>query len=106
MADLKFLKSGRVIVLIIFLILSIVAIYPNPGAKGVAIRGVIKDGPAYLAGIENPKPTAAPTTRDVIESINNIPINNIEDYYSALQTLIPNVTVQIKTDIGNYRIIP
>ena len=106
MVDLKFLKSGRVILLIVFLILSLAAIHPDPYAKGVAIRGVVKDGPSYLAGIESPKPTSAPTTREVIKSINNIPINDIGDYASALSTLIPNVTAQVKTDKGNYRLIP
>jgi len=106
MVDLKILKSGRVIMLLIFLLLSIVAIYPNPWAKGVAIRGVIKEGPAYASEMISPKPTSAPMTREVINSVNNIPIKNIEDYAAALQTLMPNVTAQIKTNKGSYRIIP
>lgn len=106
MAELKLLKSGRVIMLIIFLVLSLFAIYPNPWAKGVAIRGVIKDGSAYLAGVESPKATAAPTTREIIRSVNNIPVNNVEDYAAALKTLMPNVTAQVRTNKNTYRIIP
>jgi S1-C subfamily serine protease len=47
----------------------------------------VKDGPAYLAGIESPKGTSAPMTREVVKSINNIQIKNIDDYSAALQTL-------------------
>ncbi|MBW3022923.1 hypothetical protein KY308_02380 [Candidatus Woesearchaeota archaeon] len=106
MVNLKVLKSWRVVLLIIFLILSLVALYPNPYSEGVAIRGVIKDGPAYLGGVESPKATAAPMTREVIKSINNIEIKNLEDYSSALSTLLPNITVQLKTNKKTYRIIP
>ncbi|MEM4336784.1 MAG: hypothetical protein QXG86_02150 [Candidatus Woesearchaeota archaeon] len=82
------------------------AIRPHPWAEGVAIRGVAKDSPAYFAGIENPKPTAAPTTREIIKSINNIPIRNVEDYATALANLTPNISVSVKTNKGNYKVIP
>lgn len=106
MIDLKVLKSGRVIFLIIILLLSVVALYPNPWNRGVAIKGVIKDGPAYLAGIPTPKPVSAPMTKEVIKSINNNPVNNIDDYYTILKTLKVNTTTQIKTNKGVYRVIP
>ncbi len=106
MIDLKVLKSGRVIFLLLVLALAVIALYPNPWNKGVAIRGVIKDSPAYAAGIASPKAASAPMTREVIKSINNIPINNVEDYANVLNTLKVNATSQIKTSKGVYRIIP
>ena len=106
MIDLKVLKSGRVIFLMIVLLLSAIAIYPNPWNNGVAIRGVIKDGPAYAAGIQNPKPASAPMTKEVIKSINNLPVKDITDYSSVVKTLKVNTTVQLKTNKGIYRIVP
>ncbi len=106
MADLKILKNGRVIFLIIVLALSLIALYPNPWNEGVGIRGVVKEGPAQTAGVPAPKPSAAPMTREVIKSINNIPIKNVEDYARALQSLKVNATVQVKTNERIYRIIP
>ena len=106
MPDLSVFKSGRVIFLIIVLALALIAMYPNPWNNGVAIKGVIKDGPAYLAGIPSPKATSAPMTREVIKSINSVPIKNMEDYSNALKTLIVNATAQLKTNKKIYRIIP
>lgn len=104
--DFKVIKSGRVIFLIIMVAIALIALYPNPWNEGVAIRGVIKDGPAYLGGIPVPKSTAAPMTREVITSINNVPIKNMDDYASVLDTLIVNTTVQIKTNKKIYRVVP
>lgn len=107
MSELKrLLKSGRIIILILVLIFSLVAIYPNFWNKGVAIRTVIKDGPAYAAGIESPKPTASPMSREKITSINNIPINNIDDYDNVLGQLAYNVSAQVKTNKKTYMITP
>lgn len=106
MIDLKLLKSGRVIFLLIVLLLAAIAIYPNPWNDGVAIRGVVKDGPAYAAGIQNPKSSSAPMTKEVIKSVNNLPVKNITDYAAVMKTLKVNTTVQLKTNKGVYRLIP
>jgi len=106
MVNLGILKSGRIIFLLIVLALALVAIYPALWNEGVAIKGVVKDGPAYEAGIAQPKATSAPMTREVIKSINNIPIRNMEDYAAALKTLAVNTTAQLKTNKKTYRIVP
>jgi preprotein translocase subunit SecD len=106
MIDLKVLKSGRVIFLMIILALALIALYPNPWNNGVAIRGVVKDGPANLAGIQSPKPASAPMTKEIITSINNVPISSIEEYAAVLKTLKVNTTTQLKTNKGIYRISP
>lgn len=102
----RFLKNPRIILLIIFLIFSLVAIHPNPWNEGATIRGVLRDSPAYAAGIEGPKPTASPMSRERIISINNIPIKDASDYFNILSTLSPNITVQLKTNKRVYRVIP
>jgi preprotein translocase subunit SecD len=102
----KIFKSGRVIVLLLFLVFSIVAIHPIPWNDGVAIRAIAKDSPAYSAGIVAPKATATPMSRERILSLDQTVIHDIEDYYSALEKLRPNVSVQVKTDRRAYRVMP
>ena len=63
-------KSVRIIILLVFLVLAVVAINPAPSADGVAIRGIIKNSAAESAGIENPKPTMSPMSREIIHSMN------------------------------------
>lgn len=98
----KLMKNPRVIILIVALILMIVAIHPNPDSEGVAIRSVDKNSSASLAGIESPSPTSSPMSREVITSINNQPIKNVQDYLAAIETMQPERVYRIKTDQGSY----
>ena len=100
----KTFTNVRVIVLLIVIILSIVAISPNFLSHGAAIRSVKPNSAASLAGIENPKPTTAPMKREKILSINNRPVNTVADYYESLNTLKPNITIQLKTNKGIYKL--
>jgi len=56
----KMFRDIRVIVLLVFIVLAIVAMHPNPYRKGVAIRNVISNSSANLGGIPNPKPNIPP----------------------------------------------
>jgi len=78
----KIFTNFRIIILLIIILLSIIAINPHPFNKGVTIRNVIMNSSASIAGIESPKPTASPMSKERIISINNEPINDINDYYS------------------------
>jgi len=98
-------KSGRVIVLLIFLILALASLAPNPMAKGVAIRSILPDSAANEAGISNPKPSASPMSREVISFINNRPILTIDDYYEITSDLRINQTLQVFTNEGRYKIV-
>ncbi|MCK4521086.1 MAG: hypothetical protein KAU20_00810, partial [Nanoarchaeota archaeon] len=84
--------------------LAIVAIHPSFGADSVTIRNVLKNSSAFSAGIESPKPTAAPMSKERIISMNSIPIMNIGDYYDFVSGLEINRTVQVKTNKGLYRL--
>ena len=99
----KLFSNWRVIILLVFLILSAVAIHPTL-SKGVAIRSVLMNSSASIAGIPQPKPTIQPVFREKIISINNVPINDVEQYYKYISTLGPNRTFQIKTTRGAYRL--
>ena len=73
----KIFTNTRVIILLVFLILAVVAMHPNPYKKGVAIRNVISHSSANMAGIPRPKPNMAPMRRESIITINNRVINNM-----------------------------
>ena len=99
------IKNWKVILLVIAIVLAVVAIYPNPWNDGVAIRNVIKNSSASLAGIESPSPTSTPMSKERIIAINNKPVHNIQDYIALTSGLDPNITIQIKTNRGLYRLI-
>ena len=101
----KVFTNFRVLLLLVVLVFAIVAIHPNPDAKGVAIRNVVTDSAASLAGIESPKPTTRPMAREVILAINQKPIKDIEGYHAYTSTLEINDTVHIKTNFGIYTLV-
>jgi preprotein translocase subunit SecD len=101
----KVFRSWKIWLLIACFIMAVVAIWPNPLADGVAIRSVIKDSAASTAGFVNPKPTTTPMGREVVHSINNIPIKNSDDYARATSVLRPNMTMVIKTSASTYRLV-
>ncbi len=98
------IKNARVIILLISLVLAFVAIHPNPGAEGAAIRNVIQNSSASAAGIESPKPTVRPMSRERIIAIDNRVVHNTEEYYNYIKTIKTNRTVHIKTNKGIYKI--
>lgn len=98
-------KHWKTWLLITFLVFAIISLHPNPWASGAAIRSVQKDSAAQDAGFINPKPTSPPMTREVIKSINNVPIHNVADYNTELSKLVPNSTISITTNKDIYRLI-
>lgn len=97
--------NWRIIILLIFLIFAVISIRPNPLNEGVSIKSVITNSSAALAGIENPKATTAPMSREVILSMNNRPIQTLDDYYSFVDSLEANRTIRIKTDLKSYTLL-
>ena len=101
----KLIKNVRIIILLVFIVLALVAIRPNPDNDGMSIRSVMKNSSASLAGIENPKPTATPMSRERIVYINKKPVVTEQDYYSAISDLVPNSTLQLTTNKKSYRLV-
>ena len=95
-------KNWKILLLIIFLVFAIVALRPNPFNDGVMIKAIAKNSSASLAGIENPKQAASPMSKEIIKSINNVPIKTVEDYYEFVNSLAANRTVRIKTNKKSY----
>ena len=91
--------------MIIFLIFAVIAIRPAPFNEGVTIKAVLKNSSAALAGIENPAPGSSPMSKEVIISMNNVPINTVADYYAFVDSLDVNRTVRVKTDLKSYTLL-
>lgn len=98
----KILTNWRVILLGIVILLVIIAIYPNPFNKGVVINSVAKNSSAMLAGVQNPKPGLNPMAKEVITTVNNVPIKNVQDYYDTIGKLKINQTVRVETTKQTY----
>src|SRR3989338_245864 len=98
-------KNIRVLVLLIFLILAIVSINPNPWREGVAIRTIATNSSANLAGMINPNPTLPPMAKERIIEINDKPISNIIDYHNLVDNLEINSTLKIATDKKLYYLV-
>ncbi len=101
----KILKNIRVIILLVFLVLAVVSINPNPWREGVTVRTIATNSSANLAGMINPDPTATPMARERIIEINDKLIFNEQDYNELIQDLEIDSTLKIKTDQSDYYLI-
>src|SRR3989344_4530618 len=99
----KLITNWRVILLALFIFISLIAIHPVL-SEGVAIRSVITNSSASIAGIPQPKPNILPVSRERIVAINNQPIKDIDDYNKQVSNLAPNRTITIKTNKGLYKL--
>ncbi len=98
--------SGRMIILIIVLLLSLFAINPRPFNEGASIRSIEVNSSASLGGIQNPKPTSVPLSREKIVVMDDVAIKNAADYYAYLDSIKIDEPVQVKTNKGLYKLIP
>src|SRR3989344_4559236 len=100
-------KDWKVIILIVFLLFALFYIKPQIfGNDGVAIKSVMKNSSAELAGIQNPSAKLSPLGREVIIAINNKPVANLQDYYSSLSDIEENKTIRVTTDKKTYTLLP
>lgn len=100
----KATRNVRIIILLVFLVLALIAIHPNPWVEGLAIRNVAKNSSASIAGIQSPTPKVTPMSRERMLLINNKPINSLKDYYDFVNTLEINRTFTIKTNKNIYKL--
>ncbi len=92
-------RNRKVIVLVAFIVLSIIFIQPTTG-DGVAIRGVTRDSAAAEATpfpITPPDAQGYPRARQIIESINGVPVNSVEEYYDQVRQFGINETFTLTT---------
>jgi preprotein translocase subunit SecD len=101
----KILKNSRVVLLLIFLGMALIAIRPSFDSDGVAIRNIVVNSSASDAGISNPKPNSPPMSKEIIKTINNVQIQGLEDYNKLVAGLGLNRSVIITTNLDTYRLI-
>ena len=101
----KIFTNWRILLLIVVLILSFVAINPQFGSDGVAIRQVAKNSSAAIAGIQSPGPEVSPTQREIVLAINGESIENLDAYYAAIKDYPANRTLTLTTDRNTYRLL-
>ncbi|MBW2963546.1 hypothetical protein KY306_02100, partial [Candidatus Woesearchaeota archaeon] len=78
------------------------AIHPSPWADGVTIRSVAPNSSASEAGFISPKAASTPLSKERIISIDNQPINNLEDYQNFIFSLEPEEIIHITTNKNTY----
>tara|TARA_Y100000310_G_scaffold344111_1_gene455171 strand:+ start:1948 stop:3510 length:1563 start_codon:yes stop_codon:yes gene_type:complete len=98
----KLLTKPRILILIFFIIISILAINPTLNSEGAAIKNVEVNSTAFLAGIKDPLSDASPTSLEIIKSINNQPIVSLKEYGIILDSIPDNSTLTIETDQDSY----
>jgi len=98
----KLFKKARIIILIITILLAIFAINPVFSQEGVAIRNVVKNSSAALAGIQSPSSNIPPRRREVLSAINNIPIKTESEYHNFISQLPVNQSITVKTNKNTY----
>ncbi len=101
----KLCKNWRVLLLLGFLLLALLAIRPDPFAKGVAIRQVLHNSSASAAGIENPEQAGTPLQKERITELAQQQIRSLEDYTNVLAELEPNQTITLKTNRNVYPLV-
>jgi preprotein translocase subunit SecD len=100
----KIFTNWKVLLMLLFLIFAIVSIRPEPFNDGAIIKSVEKNSSAAIAGIENPKPGLLPLSKEKILSINNKPVDTIQDYYDYTTGLKPDVSLAIETNKNTYKL--
>ena len=101
--SLKKYLTVRVIILIFFLLGSILAISPNPFAKGVAVKTVERNSEIYNEGLR---------ANDKILAINNKPVSSVEEFNSEIEKIfdLDPKPIKVETDKGikiyNYLLSP
>ena len=99
----KLIANWRIILLVVFILVSLVAIHPTL-SKGVAIRSVVTNSSASIAGIPQPKPNIQPVARERVIAVANKQVEDVEDYYNYINSIGINRTIQITTTKMAYRV--
>ncbi len=98
---LKSLLKFRVLFLLFWIIVSIIAINPRFNAEGVVIKGIEKNSTAFLSGI-NYDSSTTPTKLERIIEINGNKIESIQDYNNQLEKINNSEILRIKTNKNEY----
>ena len=98
----KIIKNFRIWLLVIFLLISLMAINPQFNTDGVAVRHVLENSNAFNAGLKTPSKETSQVNFEKITKINNQEIKTIEDYNEALNSINLNSPIIIETNKKEY----
>ncbi len=93
----RIFTNTRVIIVLLVLIFGIVAINPQLNATGVTIRNVVRNSPAFMAGVIPSAPNSAPTSKERILTVNSQPIKDVQQYYQIIKAVPTNSTIMLTT---------
>jgi len=93
---MKILFSGRVLVLISVLLMSLFAIAPNFDAEGLEINRVEVDSSASVNGIE---------VDMILHSLNGVVITELNDFQNSINTFRNGDIIDVVTDEGKSSIV-
>jgi preprotein translocase subunit SecD len=93
---MKIVFSGRVLVLISVLLMSLFAIAPNFDADGLEVKRVDADSSASVNGIEADM---------VLYSLNGVRINDLNDFQNSLSSFKNGEIIEVVTDSGRSSIV-
>ena len=95
-------KNTRVIVLMVFLVLSIAAINPRPWQDGATIRSVDRDSAADDALLAPSSSTTSPVLRERIIAVNGEAVRSEADFNRLTADLPVNTTLRVTTNKQDY----
>jgi preprotein translocase subunit SecD len=98
----RIFTNWRVLLLIAFIVLSILAINPKFSTDGVAIRQVLRESSAADGGMQSPAATLSPTARERVLAVNGIPVTDMHTYYATLKDYPANQSVTVTTNRATY----
>lgn len=105
MSKLKRLfKSWRFVLLLVVVLLSVLAIHPTLSDEGVAIRSILSNSSAALAGVPNPDPQVQPVSRERILKVDGEPIDSVAEFYALTNFSINDInrTVTLQSSKGTF----
>ena len=98
----KLIKQPRVIILIIFLLISFFSINHQFSKQGLVVSSVEFNSAAYQVGLRTPSAEVSPTAREKVLEINDKLVNSVEEFYNVEKLVPLNGTVRIKTTKSQY----
>ena len=98
------LKSWRIWLIVILLVISFFVIKPQFGVDGVAIVAIEKGSNADQAGIIAPSASLAPIDRERILQVNTQVVNSVTEFDTALSQLTEGDTISIVTSETAYQV--
>ena len=99
---IKNLFTMRIFILVLFILISLLAIHPVSDKEGVAIRSVETNSSAAFAGMTVPQ-NAQPTSYERILEINSQKISSLDDYSRAIEANEEKLV--ITTDRRTYTLL-